>query len=332
MCLATRNKGLLSFADDAEADAPTDPSLPKSKFLSAHDVDSSGRLSSQTAEGRRPVTAHDAIPSFVDQLPPGPTLATGEQKGAATGNGKVHPALSRGAEESAPLPTAGEEKKSKKSKGKEKAPELSERCVKGLSRLSGLCADRSLLAWMHSDKVKAEIAKLSADLKGSRRRGGDSSDSEDDRGRASAGKKTKVDEGPSGADLLAAERAKYTTDRAGGKGKKKREDAGLEDELDLFRKKLRTGASTARGATATAAAGADDNVLGYAGEWDETQDGALGDKDGDDEGWMDHALKFRKDATVDVHKAEEYAVVDPLAGKKVANPSPLDLGLGSIGS
>lgn len=28
-------------------------------------------------------------------------------------------------------------------------------------------------------------------------------------------------------------------------------------------------------------------------------------------------LKFRKDATVDVHKAEEYKVVDPLADKKV---------------
>lgn len=29
--------------------------------------------------------------------------------------------------------------------------------------------------------------------------------------------------------------------------------------------------------------------------------------------WMSHSLKFRKDATLDQHQADEYAVVDPLA-------------------
>lgn len=29
--------------------------------------------------------------------------------------------------------------------------------------------------------------------------------------------------------------------------------------------------------------------------------------------WMTHSLKFRKDATLDLHQADEYSVVDPLA-------------------
>jgi peptidyl-prolyl cis-trans isomerase SDCCAG10 len=156
-----------------------------------------------------------------------------------------------------------------------------------------------------SDRVRAEIAKVQADLKKMTRK---DKGSDDEDGAATKSKKAKE----SGAALLAAERAKYSQGgrklgKAGeGKGKKRaEEDEDLMSMLDGFRSRVRAavveGVQTSSEPATDAAAATD----GYAGEILEEQ---FDDNDG---GWLGHALQFRKDATMDQHSIDEYEVVDP---------------------
>ena len=160
-----------------------------------------------------------------------------------------------------------------------------------------------------SERVKAEIAKVQADLMRFTKRGSD--EPEDLNGGASATKKPKHD----GAALLAAERAKYA--RGGrsigkkeeiSKGKRREVDeTDVMDVLEGFRGKLR--AAIAQGPDendGTDEARPSQGIDGYNGE-------IMEEDDVDDSGWMSHTLKFRKDATLDKHTIDEYEVVDPRA-------------------
>ena len=70
--------------------------------------------------------------------------------------------------------------------------------------------------------------------------------------------------------------------------------------LDGFRSKIRAAAIDEGDAME---AEADDNIDGYAGE--------ILEGDDNDEGWLGHSLRFRKDATMDQHTIDEYEVIDP---------------------
>ncbi|KAM0793403.1 hypothetical protein ACM66B_000855 [Microbotryomycetes sp. NB124-2] len=150
-----------------------------------------------------------------------------------------------------------------------------------------------------AEKVRDEIAKVQQDLKKMARAGSD----DDDDDEAIRAKKKPKRTGPS---LLQLEQEKYAKER----GKKNRDDE--DDTLDVlnsFRSKLLEAgddddddeaeeAAEERGRTAQ------EEALGI--ELD-------GDSDENDAGWLKHKLKFRKDATLDQHSIDEYAVLDPLA-------------------
>lgn len=121
-----------------------------------------------------------------------------------------------------------------------------------------------------------------------------------DRDDEEEGKKAKKPK-RSGPSLLQLEREKYTKGAAAGKKKEKKDDLDLGDALAGFRAKL-----FAAG-TGPADEQADEE------ERDPTMHGIALDEDDDDEGWLSHSLKFRKDATMDQHTTDEYAVHDPLA-------------------
>lgn len=143
------------------------------------------------------------------------------------------------------------------------------------------------------ERLKAEVAKVQADLRKMTRQAG-SPDAE-----ASTSKKKKE----SGAALLAAERAKYQKGgRAIGKeGKKRREeDDDIMSALDGFRSKLKAAVTDQQ-----AEEPMDEREDGYAGE--------ILEGDDNDEGWLGHSLRFRKDATMDQHTLDEYEVIDPRA-------------------
>ena len=176
-----------------------------------------------------------------------------------------------------------------------------------------------------SDRVKAEIAKVQADLKRLTRRSGESDNDGEISGSMENAKrqsdKRKAKE--SGAALLAAERAKYNrggrsigrsnggggSSMGGTRGKRKQDDVELLDVLEGFRSRVR--AATAQVGDSTEAdvdgdtAGEPVVINGYAGEILEADD--------TDEGWLSHTLKFRKDATMDQHNINEYEVIDPRA-------------------
>ncbi|KAG0656447.1 small nuclear ribonucleoprotein 35kDa (U11 U12) [Rhodotorula mucilaginosa] len=145
-------------------------------------------------------------------------------------------------------------------------------------------------------------------------------DSDDEDG----GKKKKKQK-RTGPSLLQLEREKYlrggnASSSRGSKGKRRAggdEDEDVLDALEGFRSKL---FEAAKSAPPPKKASRGD------GEDDESQDGAEGkpeklhgidlnddELDDDLDDWMSHSLKFRKDATLDLHQADEYAVVDPLA-------------------
>lgn len=170
--------------------------------------------------------------------------------------------------------------------------------------------------------MKAEIAKVQADLKKLTKRGGS-----DDEGEESDNKKKQKSAAKiSGAELLAAERAKYTkggrsvgkssgekenipNSGATRKGKgKKEDDEDVMDMLEGFRSRVRAAVVTTPQGSNTPepveeAAPAPAPIDGYNGE--------ILEGDDDDEGWMAHTLTFRKDATMDRHTIDEYEVVDP---------------------
>ncbi|KAK4057631.1 Peptidyl-prolyl isomerase cwc27 [Microbotryomycetes sp. JL221] len=147
-----------------------------------------------------------------------------------------------------------------------------------------------------ADKVRDEIAKVESDLKKMSRR-----DSDDDDG-VEKGKNKKVKR--SGPSLLQLEREKYANARGGKKTRGNDEDDTL-DVLNSFRSKLYQ-------------AGDDDEEEDQTEKKPSAAEEALGieqdgDSDENDAGWLSHRLKFRKDATLDQHSIEEYAVLDPLA-------------------
>jgi peptidyl-prolyl cis-trans isomerase SDCCAG10 len=265
----TKNKSLISFDDEEEgAD-----SGPKVKIGSAHDALNDPSLS-KAIKSRRELPGE--MPEEFGQLPPRDPVKPGGSKRKAEemdSDAKAGSSMPN-MWDSAAFSTRIESSDRKNgtdssSKGKEKAKaSLSE-----------------------GDKLKAEVAKVQADLKKMTRQAG-SPDAE-----SSKGKKAKE----SGAALLAAERAKYQKGgRSVGKGGKKRreEDDDVMSALDGFRSKIRAAAVDDGEEPA-----AEESIDGYAGE--------ILEEDGDDEGWLGHSLRFRKDATMDQHTIDEYEVIDP---------------------
>ena len=159
-------------------------------------------------------------------------------------------------------------------------------------------------------RVKAEIAKVQADLKKLVRKGRDASDDEEEQ------PKDKKKSKHSGAALLAAAREQYKRGgRSIGKGsddmmqtggrKRREDDDDVVAALEGFRSKLRT--AVPEEAEIEASNGDAENgeivVEGYAGE--------ILEGDDDESGWMGHKLKFRKDATAECAHADDYEIIDP---------------------
>ena len=146
-----------------------------------------------------------------------------------------------------------------------------------------------------SDKIRAEIEAMQSSL---RKPNGKAHANE-----TSAAQKS----GIGGPSALALERDKYKTKGAlKGKGKSTDEDS-LNSMLLAFRNRIRTAGGGS--GLVEAASVNETSTKGYDGE-------ILEEEDPNDEGWLGHSLKFRKDATLDIHKVDEYSVHDPLAPKK----------------
>ncbi|BGP04680.1 Peptidyl-prolyl isomerase cwc27 [Rhodotorula toruloides] len=148
-----------------------------------------------------------------------------------------------------------------------------------------------------AERRKEEIAKVQAELK--KMTGKVGSDDED------AGKAKKAKR--SGPSLLQLEREKYMRGgvKSTGKGKKRANDEDdVLDALEGFRSKLFQAAKTAL-KDEEEEEDKPEKLHGIDLNDDELEE--------DTEGWMTHSLKFRKDATQDLHALDEYAVVDPLA-------------------
>ncbi|GAA6056025.1 hypothetical protein JCM3770_002147 [Rhodotorula araucariae] len=144
-----------------------------------------------------------------------------------------------------------------------------------------------------AERRKEEIAKLQAELKKSSR------PVEDD----ALAKKPKR----TGPSLLQLEREKYlrggATKASKGKRRAGDDDSDVLSALEGFRSKL---FEAGKAAPKEKERDADDDTLhGIDLNDDELEE--------DTEGWMAHSLKFRKDATMDRHTADEYELVDPLA-------------------
>ncbi|GAA5997370.1 uncharacterized protein JCM10292_000212 [Rhodotorula paludigena] len=151
-----------------------------------------------------------------------------------------------------------------------------------------------------AERRREEIAKLEAELKGGNQRAGSSEP---------ASKKPKG----SGPSLLQLEREKYSAGGKASRGGKRRagDDDDVMSALEGFRSKLFQAAKSAP---------KEDEVEEEAKEKEREERERLHGIDLNDdelaedtEGWMTHSLKFRKDATLDQHSIDEYAVVDPLA-------------------
>ncbi|KAH9807727.1 cyclophilin-like domain-containing protein [Melampsora americana] len=277
-----KNKGLLSFADEEQLTGPAaDEEGSRPKFRSAHDVEASSQLSSKIIDPRR---------SAIDI--PTPSLVQGSD-----------PALRQHDDESQPVKMHS----ALKAVAKRRTSDSQEKREIGPSTAPRKKQKND------AERVKDEIAKMEADLKKGMNSDGSGSEHEATKGGQKSSKSQKSQQGRS---LLEAERARYkaraekTISRVSAPTNKGG-SAGIDLILDGFRSKLRG----AEGHSKSVEAG-EDRLDGYAGEVDPTQDGVLGDVDDDDDGWMAHELKFRKDATVDQHRADEYAVVDPLANRK----------------
>ncbi|GAA5903320.1 hypothetical protein JCM8208_002273 [Rhodotorula glutinis] len=149
-----------------------------------------------------------------------------------------------------------------------------------------------------AERRKDEIAKLQAELTQSSR----PADA------ASTAKKPKR----TGPSLLQLEREKYLRNSAKPPSKGKRRAGDDDDDvlsaLEGFRSKLFEAGRAAPSVTKKGGErvdGDEGRLHGIDLNDDELED--------DDEGWMAHSLKFRKDATMDRHTADEYELVDPLA-------------------
>ncbi|CEQ38683.1 SPOSA6832_00126 [Sporobolomyces salmonicolor] len=254
----TKNKSLLSFGEEAEDLA--DDSLPKTKFKSAHDVATDGRLSSKVIDDRG---TSATLPPELMGAPPVPKKRRGDE------DERREEKRSRSDAPSAPSTSKLEEARALKAK----APKS------------------------EAERRKEEIAKVQAELKKMSR--ADVSDDEDGK----PAKKPKR----SGPSLLQLEREKYIRGGASKASRGKRKADDDDDVMDVlagFRNKL-TEAAKAAPAQDDEDAHKPEKLHGIDLNDDELDD--------DDAGWLSHSLRFRKDATLDQHNIDEYAVVDPLA-------------------
>lgn len=286
-----KNKSLVSFGDDEEAAAP--PTAGTSKLTSAHDAladDPTLRAESKD-HGGLPLRMPEGFGENLQRAKSVPKRKAEEMQEQRPSRVKASDLFGAEAYSTRVEEVAAND------------AEYSEKHGKGKKSTK---ADNGTLS--EADRVKAEIAKVQADLKSLTRRGS-ANQSEGSSTNGNGKKQSKHD----GAALLAAERAKYATGgRSVGKGsagsskgkKRKVEDDDLLDALNGFRSKLRTAAASAQPEVDETEAQSEEPIDGYAGE-------ILEGDDDDDTGWMGHTLKFRKDATLDQHKIDEYEVIDP---------------------
>ncbi|GAA6032017.1 hypothetical protein JCM8097_003389 [Rhodosporidiobolus ruineniae] len=269
----TKNKSLISFGDEAEAEESAESALPRTKFKSAHDAlaGADKRLSAQVIDDRG-LSAE--VPA---ELLAGGFAAAGAKGGKRRKDNDE--GERRDEKRTRADPTPSTSKLDEARKLKEKAAPKTE-----------------------AEKRKEEIAKVQAELK--KMSGKPASDDES----SAAAPKKKKRTGPS---LLQLEREKYLA-RSSSSGasttRGKRKAGGDEEDvmslLDEFRSRL-----------SEAARSAPKEVEKEDEEREKLHGIDLNDDelDDNDAGWLTHSLKFRKDATMDQHKIDEYAVVDPLA-------------------
>ncbi|POW11192.1 hypothetical protein PSTT_05432 [Puccinia striiformis] len=281
-----RNKGLLSFAEEEKLTGTSETDKPR-KLKSAHDLDASSQLSHVVID-ERPSLNKLNFPEISKPPTDNPVkvhealrAVAGRDRFGASGSGKTDSTEGPTVDHSSKKKGKGKQEKNPKDEGKE---------------LSA------------ADQVKADIVKMQAELRKMSKRDDSDSGSEEDKTKGTTDKSQKRKTVHDGLSLLEEERKRYKARTSD----KKNAGRGSEAEsiLDSFRRKLREAKPLAKPVEEG------DRIDGYAGEVDPTQDGVLGDVDGDDDGWMAHTLQFRKDATADLHKVDEYAVIDPLLERK----------------
>ncbi|MBW0493373.1 hypothetical protein O181_033088 [Austropuccinia psidii MF-1] len=280
-----KNKGLLSFADEENLTEPAEGKKSK-KFKSAHDLDTSSQLSRQVMD-QRPL-----LNDLNFSEPSKSSSSFSKPSSSVKVHGALHALVGRKSSDSVKM----EKEDPKRVESRDTKSKTSEQDDKKLDA---------------TEQVKADIRKMENELKKISKRRDSDLDSEDD-AKSPEKKPKKSKSAHDGYSLLQAERDRFKARGAVEKPGKSKKTDGEEvlSILDGFRKKLREAKPEWKDLKDSV------RVDGYAGEVDPSQDGVLGDLDGDDEGWMTHELKFRKDATADLHKADEYSVVDPLAERK----------------
>lgn len=277
-----KNKSLMSFEDEEESAAP---STSATKLKSAHELLNDPHLSKEVkddrgmSEGLRRLQKQDQPKTSSREARE--SSSSKEQGRSAVPISMDSAAFSTRIDNRSASPEASRKKKTKERNGSETQGD--------------------------NDRIKAEIAKVQADLKRFTK-GGSSEPEGSESGKLDKGKhKAKS----SGAALLAAERAKYAqggrsigkgSSSGATKGKRRRdEDDDIMDMLNGFRSKIRSAAPAPD--SQPDKMDAEVSVDGYAGE--------ILEGDDDDTGWMAHTLQFRKDATMDQHNIDEYEVIDP---------------------
>lgn len=240
-----RNKGLLSFGDEPE-EPLTDEKLASAKFKSSHDALDDPRLRKEVLDDR----------GTSAMLPPGMEGPPRKRKGdEESGRDEVRRSPSFERDMCAEWTHFMEQKRGKMDPPTKAQAEAStsklEAARAAKEKAAPALNPKSVLPLFHplaiphtltsppfpSDVLRAEIAKVEADLKKMTRREGGGSD--DEGGKAKKPKRT----GPS---LLQLEREKYTQGSAVTKGKKpRREELDLTDVLDGFKKKILEAKATA---------------------------------------------------------------------------------------
>ncbi|GAA6011831.1 hypothetical protein JCM11491_000765 [Sporobolomyces phaffii] len=278
----TKNKALLSFGADAEE--PLDDTTPKTKFKSAHDVATDGRLSATVLDDRG--TSATLPADFIREEP---RALPAKKRRADDDDQRTEEANSFS------LPRVLESQKRSRSEPSSSSKLDAARVLKAKAPKS------------EAERRKEEIAKVQAELKKMTR----SADSEEDE----KPKKSKR----SGPSLLQLEREKYlkggavsgATSNKVSKGKRRADDdEDVLSALDGFKRKLDQATRNASVSKESDAQGQRDKLHGIDLNDDELED------DDDIDLWAAasaHSLKFRKDATLDQHNIDEYSVVDPLA-------------------
>ncbi|GAA5842437.1 hypothetical protein JCM5353_006773, partial [Sporobolomyces roseus] len=266
----TKNKALLSFGADEE---PVDDSAPKTKFKSAHDVATDGRLSAQVIDDRG--TSATLPPDFM------------------------------GDEMRAPPPKKrkGDEEDSRRSEEKRLR---SEATAKSASKLEEARALKAKAPKSDSERRKEEIAKVQAELKKMSK----SAESEEDE-KPKKAKRTGPSllqlEREKYLKAGAASSAASKVSR--GKRKAGHDDEDVLNALDGFRKKLDQASKKAAPEPKADEEEKREKLHGIDLNDDELEDDDIDLW----AAASAHSLRFRKDATLDQHNIDEYSVVDPLS-------------------